>query len=238
MHNVITVFAETYVDPSKLTQYYYNIPRNVKLSLIVHLLQNEKVGLVMVFCNTRRSVDFLTRNLRSNKINAIAIHGGLSQNKRNSTLGLFNDAKVSVLICTDVASRGLHIENVSHVYNYELPSNPKDYVHRIGRTARAGKEGKVINFLSEVDYGNFEGIIREYNNFVIEKVPAPEVKTVYPAIERRPMGERQGNYPRRSNYQGNRDGPRREGNRYGSRDRNEGSRNFSKRRPTFSHSRR
>src|SRR3989344_1744233 len=235
MHNPITVFAETYVDPSKLKQYFYNIPRNAKLSLIISLLQSEKAGLVMVFCNTRRSVDFLTRNLRVNKVNAIAIHGGLSQNKRTNTIGLFNNAKVNVLICTDVASRGLHIDNVSHVYNYELPANPKDYVHRIGRTARAGKEGKVINLLSEVDYGNYDNIIREYNNFIIEKLQAPELKQVFPVSERRPMGERQGSYQRRSNYSGNRDSNRNEGSR--DRNRIDGNRNFPKRR-SFSQSRR
>ena len=93
----------------------------------------------MVFCNTRRNTDFVVKNLRANKVNATAIHGGLSQNKRTSTIGLFNKAKVSVLVCTDVAARGLHIDNVSHIYNYDLPSDPKDYVHRIGRTARAGE---------------------------------------------------------------------------------------------------
>lgn len=188
MINPITVLAENMVDPSKLKQYYYNIPRNVKLSLIINLLRNEKAGLVMVFCNTRRSVDFLTRNFKSNKINAIAIHGGLSQNKRTNTMGLFNNAKVSVLICTDVASRGLHIENVSHIYNYEIPLNPKDYVHRIGRTARAGKEGKVINLLSENDYSNFDNIVREYNTFKIEKLPTPEIQKIIPVSERRQSG--------------------------------------------------
>jgi len=142
MINPLTVSAEKHVDPSKLKQVYYDVQRNMKLSLLAHLLENERSGLVMVFCNTKRTTDFVTKNLKANKIDAIAIHGGLSQNKRSRTMEAFNDAKAHVLVCTDVAARGLHIENVSHVYNYEIPKNAKDYVHRIGRTARAGEEGK------------------------------------------------------------------------------------------------
>ncbi len=169
MNNPVKVSTNNLVDPEKLKQVYYNISRGMKLSLLVYLLEHEKSGLVMVFCNTRRNVDFIAKNLQANKIKAIAIHGGLSQNKRNNTIELFNDAKVQVLVCTDVASRGLHIDNVSHIYNYNIPKIPKDYVHRIGRTARAGEEGKVINLLSEEDHGNMSSILREYS-FEIEKM--------------------------------------------------------------------
>jgi superfamily II DNA/RNA helicase len=191
MINPVTVLAENMVDPSKLKQVYYNIPRNMKLSLLVDLLNHEKSSLVMVFCNTRRSVDFLVKNLRANKINAIAIHGGLSQNKRANTMSLFNSARVSVLICTDVASRGLHIENVSHIYNYEIPKDSKDYIHRIGRTARAGKEGKVINILSENDYSTFNNVLRDYNNFSIERLEKHDFNKLIPIMEdRRQFGNR------------------------------------------------
>lgn len=185
MINPETVLAENMVDPSKLKQVYYNIPRNMKLSLLVELLKGERSGLIMIFCNTRRSVDFVVRNLKANDIRSTAIHGGLSQNKRTNTMGLFNNAKVNVLVCTDVASRGLHIENVSHVYNYEIPSDPKDYVHRIGRTARAGKAGQVVNFLSENDYSKFDNILREYNNFNIEKVEKRDIRRVATVTEDR-----------------------------------------------------
>ena len=172
------VMAELMVDPSKLKQVYYDIARNMKLSLLTHLLQNEKSGLVMVFCNSRRTVDFVVKNIKANKFKAMGIHGGLSQNKRTSTLGLFNDGKVQVLVCTDVASRGLHIENVSHVYNYEIPNDAKDYVHRIGRTARAGEEGKVINLLCDFDYENFSRVRDEYRGYTVEKVERPFIKRV------------------------------------------------------------
>lgn len=172
------VSAVNLVDPSKLKQVYYNVPRNMKLSLLVHLLQQESSGLVMVFCNTRRNTNFVSRILKTNKINAIAIHGGLAQNKRTRTINLFNDAKVGVLVCTDVAARGLHIDNVSHIYNYDLPKVAKDYVHRIGRTARAGESGKVINLLCDYDYDNFSRILNEYHTFSIEKVDKPYLKKI------------------------------------------------------------
>ena len=208
MINPTTVLADNMVDPSKLKQVYYNIPRNMKLSLLVDLLKHEKSGLVMVFCNTRRNVDFIVRNLRVNGIDAIAIHGGLSQNKRTNTMSLFNSAKVNVLVCTDVASRGLHIENVSHVYNYEIPNDPKDYIHRIGRTARAGKEGKVVNILADTDYSAFSNVLHDYKNFKIERLEKYDFIKLIPIMEdRRQFGGRtprygnQRNNPTRNRYQ-------------------------------------
>ncbi|MBN2111921.1 DEAD/DEAH box helicase [Candidatus Woesearchaeota archaeon] len=173
MVNPKTVLATKMVDPSKLRQVYYDITKGMKMSLLVHLLRNEKAELVMVFCNTRRNSDFVAKNLKANRINAIVIHGGLSQNKRTRTINLFNDGKVNVLVCTDVAARGLDIDNVSHIYNYDLPGDPTDYVHRIGRTARAGEEGKVINLLCNFDYDNFSRIQSEYRDFKIEKAERP-----------------------------------------------------------------
>jgi len=174
----IEVYAKKMVDPKKLKQVYYNIPKNIKLSLLLHLFENEKSGLSMIFCNTRRTVDLITKNLKLNNFDAVSIHGGLNQNKRTKTIELFNKGKSSILVCTDVAARGLDITNVSHVYNYEIPKDPNDYIHRIGRTARAGEEGKVINLLSEQDYNNFSRISNEYRSFFIERMNNPYVKKV------------------------------------------------------------
>ncbi len=172
------VSAVSQVDPSKLKQEYYNVPHNLKLSLLVHFLKYEKTGLVMVFCNTRKTTDFVVKNLSTNGIRVMAIHGGLSQNKRTNTLSSFNQARTNILVCTDVAARGLHIDNVTHIYNYEIPRDPINYVHRIGRTARAGKEGKAINFLSNYDHDSFSKILREYREFSIEKMSLPQIATV------------------------------------------------------------
>jgi len=178
MNNPIRVSAKKLVDPSKLKQVYFNAGKGLKLPLLVNLLRNEKSELVMVFCNTRINTDFVVKNLRLNKIDAMAIHGGLTQNKRSSMMSLFNNGKVSVLVCTDVASRGLHIENVSHIYNYEIPKDSKDYVHRIGRTARAGESGKVVNLLSEHDHDNFARVLRDYSSFNIEKINIPRLERI------------------------------------------------------------
>ncbi|UCD04298.1 MAG: DEAD/DEAH box helicase [Candidatus Woesearchaeota archaeon] len=192
MNNPITVSGIKMVDPSKLKQVYYDISKNMKLALLVHLLKHERSGLVMVFCNTRRNVDFVVKNLRINGLYAIAIHGGLTQNKRSRTMDSFNESKVHILVCTDVASRGLHIENVSHIYNYDVPHDAKDYVHRIGRTARAGEEGKVINVLCEFDHDNFRKIRDRYSEFSIECFDTPYLKRVNMTSSR----EDHDNYPR------------------------------------------
>ena len=130
--------------------------------LFISLLKKENADLVMVFCSTRRNVDFVARNLIENNINANAIHGGLDQNKRIRVLKEFHEKGTSVLVCTDVAARGLDIKGVSHVYNYDLPATSNEYIHRIGRTARAGEEGQAINLLSNRDYENFRNILKGF----------------------------------------------------------------------------
>ncbi len=177
IRNAIKVSAVRHVDPSKLKQAYYDVPRNLKISLLLHLLEKETAQLVMVFCNTRRSTDMVCKNLKANRVDAVAIHGGFSQNNRMRAIQEFSKGKTEVLVCTDVAGRGLHIDNVSHIYNYEVPNDPIDYIHRIGRTARAGEEGIVINLISDYDHDNFSRIMRSYA-FKIEKRERPFLKSV------------------------------------------------------------
>ena len=184
MFNPKKVSATKMVDASKLKQVYYDVSKNMKFSLLAHLLKKESSGLVLVFCNTRMNVDFVAKNLRNNKIDAIAIHGGFSQNKRNKTLQTFSDKKAHVLVCTDVVARGLHIENVSHVYNYDIPKDPKDYVHRIGRTARAGEEGKAVSLLCDFDHENYARVRREYREFKINNVEIPPIERAIVDLER------------------------------------------------------
>jgi len=189
----VSVTAEKMVDPEKLKQVYYEIPKNMKLSLLIHLLKNEHSTLNMIFCNTRNTTDYVVKNLKANNIKAIAIHGGLTQNKRAKSIKLFNDAKAGVLVCTDVAARGLHIDNVSHIYNYDISNDSNDYVHRIGRTARAGESGKVINLLTERDEENFSKILYSYPSFTIENVERPYLKKIMPVAvdnERHSYGDR------------------------------------------------
>lgn len=194
MKNPVEVSAESEVDPEKLEQVYYDVPDHIKFSLLVHLLKNETAGLVMVFCNTKGNTDFVADNLKHNGINAQAIHGGLTQDRRSSIMQQFHSKNVCVLVCTDVASRGLDIKGVSHVYNYDIPHESKAYIHRIGRTARAGAEGKAINILTQRDYDFFRKISRDRAvRAVREELPQVEhVKIIIPAKRDRFGGGRPG----------------------------------------------
>jgi superfamily II DNA/RNA helicase len=179
LNNPIKVSAKKMVDPTKLTQLFYDVPKNLKFSLLVHLLKQDDSKLAMVFCNTRRSTDIIVKNLKNNKIEAIAIHGGFTQNKRDFALDNFKTGKSCVLVCTDVAARGLHIDNISHIYNYDLPNNPTDYVHRIGRTARAGEDGKAVNILCDLDHNNFRRILDQFREYEVIRTPLPELEKVF-----------------------------------------------------------
>lgn len=203
MNHPVEVSVESYVDASKLEQIFYDVPREKKFSLLVHLLRHEKKGLVMVFCNTRHNTDFLGHNLQEQGINALVIHGGLTQQRRNKIMDAFKSGDVYVLICTDVAARGLDIKDVSHVYNYDLPPNSKEYVHRIGRTARAGREGKAINLVSERDYDNFRQVLRDSSlKIKQEDMPQIEEVRVRRMESRGRFGSRGGDRDRRSGGRG------------------------------------
>ena len=175
MHDPVEVSGEKQVDPTKLDQVYYDVPEGMKFSLLVHLLKEEKGGLVMVFCNSRRSTDFIARGLEQQGIDAMAIHGGLSQAKRTSVLERFHSEDTFVLVCTDVAARGLDIPGVSHVYNYETPQDSKQYIHRIGRTARAGEQGIAINLISKSDHEYFRKVLWD-NRLKVEKRERPYIQ--------------------------------------------------------------
>lgn len=178
MKNPKIISVQKNVDPRKLKQIYYDVRDNMKLSLLVTLLSENNQGLSMIFCNTRKSTDFVAKNLKANGISASAIHGGLSQASRSKTLKAFDDTKTKVLVCTDVAARGLDISHVATVYNYNLPKDPTDYIHRIGRTARAGKYGKVVNLLSSPDHDFFSRILRDHSDFNIEREIMPKTKRI------------------------------------------------------------
>ncbi|MEE9322913.1 MAG: DEAD/DEAH box helicase [Candidatus Aenigmarchaeota archaeon] len=192
MDDPVDVSAENYIDADKLEQVYYDVPDNLKFSLLVHLLREEEGGLVMVFCNTREYVDFVADNLNRAGVKSMAIHGGITQDKRNRIMEKFHSNEVYVLVCTDVAARGLDIRGVSHVYNYDIPKDSKHYIHRVGRTARAGKRGKAISILGERDYDNFRRVLQD-SELDIERAERPRVeriRTMRNQRRRMPSGRR------------------------------------------------
>ncbi len=178
LKNPLIVKTQSYVDHSKLKQIYYDIyEQNQKFSLLVHLLNSNTNGLSIVFCGTRRESDAVSKNLARQGISASAIHGGMKQQKRSSSLDALKTQKTKVLVATDVAARGLDIKNVTHIYNYDVPKTPTEYVHRIGRTARAGANGAAITLLTERDHDNFRRV-QSNDDFKIERADVPDFRKI------------------------------------------------------------
>ncbi len=138
------------VTAEKVEQILYHAGRREKFPLLLGLLKKEEnADRVLIFVNTKREAEHLTERLQANDFKAAVISGDIPQNKRMRLLQEFKDGRLTFLVATDVASRGLHVDGVSHVINYDLPQEAADYVHRIGRTARAGAFGKAISFADE-----------------------------------------------------------------------------------------
>ncbi len=175
----VVVRTKALVDTSKLNQSFFDMSNEVhKFSLLTHLLKEQDSGLAIVFCATRVKTDVVCRNLRAHKVKAAAIHGGMSQNERLKTLDALKRKKLRVLVATDVAARGLDIKDVTNIYNYDVPPTSVDYVHRIGRTARAGEQGSAVTLLTRKDYEKFSRLDND-EELVIEKSVAPQ----YPQLE-------------------------------------------------------
>lgn len=129
-----------------------------KRELLTDILKDEKVIRALVFARTKRRADHLTRQLSNNGISADAIHSNKSQNARQRALSAFDHGRIKVLVATDIVARGIDVEGISHVINYEMPNDPESYVHRIGRTARAGAAGIALSFCDAGEVTMLRGI--------------------------------------------------------------------------------
>ncbi|MBK9226423.1 MAG: DEAD/DEAH box helicase [Ignavibacteria bacterium] len=147
LDNPFRVTFDTPVQPGFLRQTYYQTVQSKKMPLLIHLLKNDR-ELTIVFCNRKHITEKLAKNLTAEGVVAKCLNGDMTQAKREKVTKEFRDKRFSVLIATDVASRGLHIEGISHVYNYEIPKDVESYTHRVGRTARAGKKGEAISLVT------------------------------------------------------------------------------------------
>lgn len=132
-----------------ISQGVYFVAKKNKKSLLVHLLKDENIKSVIVFSRTKHGANKIAKDLNHVGIEAAAIHGNKTQNQRQVALNNFKEGNIRVLVATDIAARGIDIDELSHVINYDLPDVPETYVHRIGRTGRAGKEGVAITFCDE-----------------------------------------------------------------------------------------
>lgn len=200
------ITASTHVGQEYLDQYFFNVEVNEKFSVLVHTLQNDNPARAIIFTGTRRNADAVSHNLNRQGLKAECLHGGMSQNKRTDVLDGFYAGKLPILVATDVASRGLDIKEVSHVINYDIPKQPEDYVHRIGRTARAGATGIAYSILSPPDFDNFRRVeaicptpIKRVDNVQFRKVPFDSGKG-----QRRGFGGERGSFGGRGGF---RDGP-------------------------------
>jgi superfamily II DNA/RNA helicase len=173
--NAKKIKTQINVQEDVLRQYYCDVDYKMKFSLLVHLINQENPKLAIIFCNSRRYANAVAKNLRHNGINATELHGGLSQQRREDVMENFHNGTTRILVATDVASRGLDIKNVTHIFNYDIPKNAEDYTNRIGRTARAGESGKAISLLSRDDHDPFRRITRILT-YEIEKTDVQDFK--------------------------------------------------------------
>ncbi|MTJ54181.1 DEAD/DEAH box helicase [Anabaena sp. UHCC 0253] len=146
-HPTMIEVARRNVTAAKVIQKVYHVDRERKRQLLSHLIRENKWYQVLVFSRTKYGADRLVKQLGEDRIQALAIHGNKSQGARTHALGKFKDGTLQVLVATDIAARGLDISELPHVINYDLPNVPEDYVHRIGRTGRAGAEGQAISLV-------------------------------------------------------------------------------------------
>ena len=149
MNNPQELFADRQITVDEVDQALYHVGNNVKFNLLLGLLKRETWDSVLIFANTRSGVEALAHRLKGNGFPAVGITGTVPQKKRLRTMQQFKAGEIKILVATDVASRGIHVEDIDIVINYDIPQDPEDYVHRIGRTARAGKTGKAITLACE-----------------------------------------------------------------------------------------
>jgi ATP-dependent RNA helicase RhlE len=131
-----------------IVQHFYNAPQGSKIDLLVHALEAEHMQSVLVFSRTKHGADKISRRLERTGIASAAIHSNRTQSQREKALEGFKEGKFRVLVATDIAARGIDVSGISHVINYDIPQYPEDYIHRIGRTGRAGASGDAITFVS------------------------------------------------------------------------------------------
>jgi ATP-dependent RNA helicase RhlE len=134
-----------------VAQFLYPVPKSRKVDLLAHLLRDQSLDSVLVFSRTKHGADKIVRKLQAHKINAAALHSNRSQSQRVAALDAFKSGRARVLVATDIASRGIDVEGISHVVNFDFPMHPEDYVHRIGRTGRADAVGDAISFVTADD---------------------------------------------------------------------------------------
>lgn len=158
----------------EVEQGYFELKENMKTEILSRLIDMYNPKLSLVFCNTKRKVDELVTSLQSRGYTADCLHGDLKQSQRDSAMGKFRKGITDILVATDVAARGLDVDDIDLVFNYDMPQDEEYYVHRIGRTARAGREGIALSFVAGKDIHK----LRDIQRFTNTKIPRRELPTL------------------------------------------------------------
>ena len=192
-----------------VTQLVYEVPKSLKTALLVHLLKEPAMDMVLVFTRMKHAADRLAKQLEQNGIKTATLHSNRSQNQRLRALKDFKSGEVSVLVATDIAARGIDVDGISHVVNYDFPMHVEDYVHRIGRTGRAQAVGDAVSFVTPEDHGELRALERFIGRGIVRKRAdgfnyaqvAPHVVDDRPR-QQQPRGQQRGpQRPQRSSAQ-------------------------------------
>ena len=170
----IAAGGSTMQTPVQIDLHLYEVEKDMKLGLLRHMLKNES-GSFLVFARTKHGTDRLARKLSGYGLRAAAMHGDRTQSQRNQALAGFREGRYRVLVATDVAARGIHVDGVAHVVNYDLPQAPQDFVHRVGRTGRAGQRGCAWTFGSKSERSEISRIERDCKVRLIRREVSPDV---------------------------------------------------------------
>lgn len=171
VHNPIEISVSPRNTTAKtVEQWICPVDKNRKSALLAHLIRDSQWDQALVFTKTKHGANRLTRYLETNDINAAAIHGNKSQGARTKALANFKDGSIKILVATDIAARGLDIDQLPQVVNFDLPSVPEDYIHRIGRTGRAGTSGQAISLVSADEFKQLSDIERLINQLLTRKL--------------------------------------------------------------------
>lgn len=209
--------------PDKIKQEAYVIYDSQKIPLVKNILKQKALRSILVFCSTKQAVKQLARDLKRANLHAGEIHSDLGQEEREQVLLDFKNRKLNILVATDILSRGIDIEDIDLVINYDVPHDGEDYVHRIGRTARAESDGAAITLINEKEQGRFSRI-EKLIGIEVPKVAVPEELGEAPAYNPRTGG---GFGRGKKNFRKKGNGPKKEGNPSGERrfNRNPGNNN-------------
>jgi ATP-dependent RNA helicase RhlE len=188
--NILTNPVQIEVSPESPTaqtvkQSIYFVDSGDKKNLLIHLLKNEKINTALVFTRTKHGADKVSHFLNKVNIKAEAIHGNKSQNARQNALTNFKAQKTRILVATDIAARGIDVDDLAYVFNYEIPNIPETYVHRIGRTGRAGASGTAISFCDKEE----NAFLKDIQKLISIQIPViedhPYPATNLPSLEKK-----------------------------------------------------